>query len=275
VTSIIAPLATEPPRSFRPTDSAAGNVVHVLSVHWAGATFTREAHLGWIVRAAEQRLSLVVVVSDGRLELYSTARDRSRAFRPVLEALRARVNAEPSLGEARVVEKGGTDAACHLLRRAAGLGTDAAADKHFAMQLHAATAMASVASSLGPSLTSLFRAAANTSRRVRQETALGQAMTSALREVELLAAERIAEEELLAWQSQEAECFRATEQAWLYCEVEQQNHRAAQEADLVALGEGGRLSSSGRNSFFGEEPGSAVRLRVSEPVGLLRELKLA
>lgn len=276
VTSIVAPRSTlSPPRSLRPADPAADNVVHLMTVHWAGAAFTRQDQLDWIARASEQRLSLVALVSDARIELYSTERDRNRAFRPVLEALRERIQSEPALGGARVLEKTGTDAARHLLLRAAGLGADAIGDRHFGVQLHAAAAMASIASSLGPSLTSLFRAAANTGRRVRQETALSQAITTALREVELLAAERIAEEELLAWQSQEAECFRATEQAFLYCEVEQQNQVAARQAELGGLDEREIVRTSARNSFFGDEPGSAVRLRVSEPFGSLRELKLA
>ncbi len=103
----------------------------------------------------------------------------------------------------------GAGAVRHLFIHAVHFG--AAGATHPASYIHGAAALSAACTALGPTLASLFRAAANVGRRVRNETSLDDSnVSAALREVESLAAERIVEEELATWQAQEAEIKRAT-----------------------------------------------------------------
>ena len=126
-----------------------------------------------------------------------------------MKAMAARVQIIPELGKTRTLSLCGADAARHLFTHAAQLG--AAGTTHPASSIYRAAALSAASTALGPTLASLFRAAANVGRRVRHETSLDDSNASpALREVESLAAERIVEEELATWQAQEAEIQRAT-----------------------------------------------------------------
>ena len=86
--------------------------------------------------------------------------------------------------------------------------------------------------------------------------------TLALREVEQLSAERILEEELAAWQTQEAEITRVVEGAELYDAIAEANFAAA-EACPPELEQTGIRRVLGGQRGFGDEPGSMVRARVS------------
>ena len=171
--------------------------------------FSREEQLSWVNAAAQLNASLVAVLTGRSIELYSTESDRTRAFRLVLETLAARSKRFPALRTARAVALSGTEAARHLLRRSSGLDAEVPGDPRLLTQLHAATALSAFSRALGSALGPLFRSAVTVSRRVRQETALGDpTATAEAREFEELGAVRILEEELAAWQSQEAEITR-------------------------------------------------------------------
>lgn len=226
--------------------------------------FQRDEQLAWLARAAQRGTSLVALLSDRSIELYSTESDRTQAFRPVLESLAARMKRMPALAKARTVTKSGTVAARHLLRRAGGLGADVLGDPRFVTQLHAATALSTFSNALGPNLGSLFRAATNVGRRVRHETALGDPnATLALREVEQLSAERIMEEELAAWQTQEAEITRVVERAELFEAIAEVNFEAA-EALIPELEQSGIRRIANAQTGFGDEAGSMVRARLPQ-----------
>lgn len=223
--------------------------------------FPRDEQLAWLARAAQRGTSLVALLTDRSIELYSTESDRTQAFRPVLESLATRMKSVPVLGKARTVTKSGANAARHLLRRAGGLSSEVLGDQRFVTQLHAATALSTFSSALGPNLGSLFRAATNVGRRVRQETALGDPnATLALREVDQLSAERIVEEEVTAWQTQEAEITRVVTRAEIYSAIADANFEAA-EASLPEVEQSGIRRVFAGQALFGDEPGSMVRSR--------------
>jgi hypothetical protein len=243
---------------------ASGSAIHVLIIDLpersgagpAAFAFSREDQLDWLKGAAERGASLVALLTDDGIELYSTERNRRLAFRAVLTSLESRVKELPVLAKARTIAKSGADAARHLLGRASGRSANLEGDLRFTTQLHTATALSAYSAALGPELGSLFRAAVTVSRRVRKETSLGDpSATGALRELERMSAERIVEEELAAWQAQEAELSRLVEQ------VEFNEPPTRVEAPLSA-----RVSSmTGLKSLlvgFLDEPGSAVRAKI-------------
>lgn len=261
------PLLSEPPPG--PGLEPAEGAVHLLIIalpHAPGGSrealvFPREEQMAWLERAAQRGSSLVALLTERSIELYSTESDRTKAFRPVLESLAARMKSVPVLAKARTVTKSGVDAARHLLRRASGLGGELLDDQRLISQLHTATALSASSAALGSNLGSLFRAAVSVGRRVRQETALGDPnATTALREVEQLSAERIMEEELAAWQTQEAELTRVVELAEFHALLAQANDASADEALRAVEQTGVRIRRPA--TLFGDEPGSMVRLRA-------------
>ena len=221
--------------------------IHILSIKVSSLpedlrdalNVTRDEHTSWLTAAAERGRSLLVLRTDDSVEFYTTNRDRFVALRPVIESLAARVKIAPELGTARTVERRGTDAARQLMVHAAR--QNGSGSTHPGSSIHGAAALSAASTALGPTLGSLFRAAANVGRRVRQETALHDSnIDLALQEMETLAADRIVEEELATWQAQEAEIQRATSEM----------PRVAQP----------------RSSFEKPEPVSEVRLRVGTTI---------
>ncbi len=203
---------------------------------WRSAlVISREEQLAWLRAAAARGSWLAVVAYDSRLELYSTRGGFRPALKEVLETLAARIRSTPALASMRVVEKTELLAARHLLQRASGVesGPDTVASIQRAATLSASS------TALGLTLSALFRAAGNVARRVRLETcSANPGAPAALIAVEAPAIERIVEEELAAWQAQEAEALRS--------------HADACEAELSRDG-----------SFSAEEPKSLTRLRAS------------
>ncbi len=191
--------------------------IHILSIKISSVpegvrdalNITRDEHINWLTAAAERGRSLLVLRTDDSVEFYTTNHDRFVALRPVIESLAARVQILPALGKARAVERRGTDAARQLMVHAAK--QSACGSTHPGSSIHGAAALSAASTALGPTLGSLFRAAANVGRRVRQETVLHDSNIDAtLQEMAELAADRIVEEELATWQAQEAEIQRAT-----------------------------------------------------------------
>ena len=203
---------------------------------------SHDEQLDWMRAAAERGCSLLVLCTPKSLEFYTTDQDRFVALRQAVTALAARVRAMPELGKTRTLQLNGNEAARHLFAHTAQLDakSDGSSAPSFAIQRAAAQAAASTA--LGPTLASLFRAAANVGRRIRQETSLDDANASqALREFETPAAERIVEEELATWQAQEAEIQRAT-------------------------GSLPPVVAAGKVPFDSSEPVSEVRLRIGTTI---------
>ncbi len=252
--SLSAPLVSELTLSVGP---AAEETVHLLVIELPtdeaerAGSFSLREEIACSAEAGARGASLVLLQSAGRLELYSTERDRVQAFRPVLRRLAAQAQSVPELRRARTIAKSGSVAALHLLRRAAGVESDAPSQQRFIVKLHMASATAAASLSLGPSLASLFRAAANTHRRVRQETSLADPNAAPeLRALEHASAERLVEEELLSWQAQEAERQRA------------RRHRAPESARRGSLP---NSAAAPRSSQYVNEAPSTVRRRSSYP----------
>jgi len=230
--------------------SQANAQVYVLCIHIGSLSesakgalrFSFDEQLSWMTAAAELGCSLVVMCTDDSIELFTTDRDRYVALKPVLRAMAERVCKRPDLGSTATVQLERDAVARRLFVHAAGMKASHCRTTTTASTIHRAAAISAASTALGPMLASLFRAAANVARRVRQETALESAGTSeSLRELETFAAERIVEEELATWQAQEAEIQRET-------------------TDLPGLE---RLSNS---SFSSPEPASEVRLRIGTTI---------
>jgi glutamyl-tRNA reductase len=163
-----------------------------------------DEQLAWLACAAQCNSALVVLLTDNAIEFYTIGRDRANALRPVLETFAARILVGPELGMTRMIEHTGHGAARHLLKCAAGLVPAAPGAQRSAVRILRAVALSPASKALGGTLGPLFRAAANVGRRVRRETLLkGSGASPALREVEVLAAERIVEEEFAIWQMQQ------------------------------------------------------------------------
>jgi len=260
MSSILAPDFSLPPLSrasngdglSKASLRAAREQVHLLSIDVSALPESVRSALrmggeeiaAWSGLAARQGASLVVMVSDDAIELYSTEHDRKRAFRAVMESLASRVQLRHELGRCRTLERRGTDAVRHLFQRAAGVVPGGG--RPFLARMHAATAIASTHAALGPTLASLFRSGANVGLRVRLEAATA-ASPFVLSDLELLTAERIVEEELASFQSQEAELCRAEDFAEVF--------RIEGEVDEPARDS---------RAYLGDEPGSHVRIRAAE-----------
>jgi hypothetical protein len=198
--------------------------------------------LDWLERASEQSGSLVVLLTKSAFMFYTTVYDKRVTLRPILATLAKRVRERPDLGKIRTIEQTGITAAHQLLTFAVECGSVADGIAGTRSEIHEAIALSTASSALGPTLASLFRAASNVVRRVRQETVLNDPTAGVtLIEVESLAAERIVEEELATWQSREVEVEPTTEQ--------------------VSLVAPRRLGP-----FDSREPASEIRLRVTQPI---------
>jgi len=240
-------------RGFGKTGSSQSKqheLIHMLSIETGtlSATargafrFTYDEELSWMTSAAERGRSLLILRTTNSIELYTTDQDRFVALRPAIEALAARVGNMPELGKTNTLQLSGAEAARHLFCHAAQVEPLTAGVPSSASSIQRAAALSAAATALGPTLASLFRAAANVGRRVRQETLLDDSSASqALREVEAFAAERIVEEELATWQAQEAEIQRAT-------------------------GDQPVIMKPGRAQFETSEPVSEVRLRIGTTI---------
>ena len=196
----------------------------------------------WLAQAAEHGCSLLVLVTQTTIELYTTDADRCDVLRPVLQTFAAKVSEQPELSQTRTIEQTGTVVARHVLAYAAQQAAAHADCVDAVSEIHHSAALSADYAALGTTLASLFRAAANVGRRVRQETLLNEPdISHPVRELEILAADRIVEEELATWQAQEAEIERTIQRS---IPIEQRTVPA----------------------FASLEPSSEVRLRVGRSI---------
>ncbi len=240
-------LVSEPPSASRLAKFA--DPVHALVIERArgeaevsgnvALEFTRAEQCAWLEHAARLNLCLMVVSAPDSLELYSTAKDRLGAFRPALEALRARLKSEPHAGKTPTKELSGSAAAERLLSRAAGLLSSRPGEQEPASLVRAAASTASGFETLGSTLGTLCWAAAGVAQRVHEETLFGKpGVELDVCDVDRLAAERIVEEEAARWR----------------LELDELKRSVSPPAEPAPA------------EFQVEEPGSHIRIRV--PHGL-------
>jgi len=148
----------------------------------------------------EERVELVIVSDANRFELYSTEAGHAAAFRCVLRELVSRAGGAETFGALPTIEATGAAAAQHLLRLAAGIGGKSGLE--ILVELNVAVARSRAAGTLGSELSRLFTSAVQAGWRAYCETSVGDPTKSqAERDVSILEAERIIEEELVVWKA--------------------------------------------------------------------------
>lgn len=185
-----------------------GSSLHLLSIDLDSAPKDLRAALAlgpedvehWLECARAADAPLAIVCGPDCVDLYSSEAGRRAAFRPLLESLRSLGSKREGFGRVRTREAVGHAALRHLLRQAAGL----ASMEHglsYASAIRAASGQALLFSTLSAELRQLFNWALQTAYRCERETELSAPYsTHASRQVEALSAERIYEEQLVAFQ---------------------------------------------------------------------------
>jgi hypothetical protein len=165
---------------------------------------------GWYHEAAGVQATLVVLRSASTLELFSTQRDYSAASVGVLRAVALWSKHCPALCQFQVSFRRGQTVARHLFAHVAGIGERKLGSILDSEQIEKSMRLAKSAGSLSYTMASLLRAAQNVERRVASEALEGAVAPSEnLREMAGICSERIVEEELLLWKSEQAELYRA------------------------------------------------------------------
>jgi hypothetical protein len=192
--------------------------------------------------AGRDGLQLIVLCMPSALTLVSTSRHHVRAFRPVLARLRERIQDVDGWRTLPVRIASGCDAGRQLLRQAIPSSDFEPEIRNFVRTLRTAAELSSTCGAFSAELGALVRMTENAAARVGEETRLGRPGSSAAEaEVETLAAERIFEEELVAWQSS--------------CPA-LRSRRPPAESDI--------------SQFTGEERESMIRIRVANVLTKLR-----
>jgi glutamyl-tRNA reductase len=150
--------------------------------------------------AEHEGVELVIVSCAQRFELYSTEAGHAAAFRCVLRELVSRAGGAEKLGALPTIEATGVTAAQHLLGHAAGIGGHSGLE--ILVELNVAVARSRAAGTLGSELSLLFASAVQAGWRAYCETSVGDPSKSQPeREIAILEAERIIEEELVVWKA--------------------------------------------------------------------------
>lgn len=228
----------------------AASSLHLLSIdlHSAPNSLRAVLELGpndvqhWLERARKAGVPLAIVCGPDTVDLYSSDAGRRAAFKPLLESLWSLGRNLEGFERVRTREASGHAAVRHMLRQAAGLEST----EHGVSYAGAISAACLQAKRFGTSseeLEELFGLARATAVRSESETELGAPnSTRASRQIEALSAERILEEELVAFQAAAAN---------------DQSGRSSAPAPRPSL-----------PPYSAEELGSSVRLRVA-PFSLL------
>lgn len=227
--------------------------LHLLSIDLGSASSSLRAvlELGaedvdhWLSRAQAAGVPLVIVASPTSVDLYSSEAGRRVAFKPLLESLWSLARNLGGFDRVRTIEGTGHAAVRHLLRQAAGLDS-AESGLSYRECIAAACERAEHHGTLTDLLRELFQTASTTAARIHAETELSAPhSTRASRQVEMLGAERIVEEELTALRVTSSHEIRAS----------------------VAPAEASSRQSSLYPPYGADEPISSVRIRIS-PAGL-------
>jgi hypothetical protein len=230
-----------------PSDS-----LHLLTIDLASAAaHAREA---FVFSTHEQRellfgagrdgIPLFFLVTPLALHMVSSSQNHVRAFRPALARLNERTHVVEGARSVPVRVSRGGDAARQFLRHATPFTQPRAEAERFVVDMGAAAALSVACGAFSVELAALLRMTEHAAERIQRETRLGRPGSSeAEMELEALAAERIGEEELLAWQSS-------------YPTVRASVHPPISTRDIEL--------------FAAEEPQSVVRLRTARVLTKLR-----
>jgi hypothetical protein len=184
------------------------DTLHLLSIDLSSAPSSLRAvlELGqddvehWLKRARAAGAPLAIVCGPEHVDLYSSEAGRRAAFKPLLESIWSLGRHLEDFQRIKTREAYGHAAVRHLLRQAAGLEST----EHglsYANCIDAACAQARRLGTLSDGLGELFQVASSTALRSGTETEISAPFsTRASRQLEALSAERIVEEELLAFQ---------------------------------------------------------------------------
>jgi hypothetical protein len=188
-----------------PTDS-----LHCLTVDFAHAPAALRAAFEFpadeirdlLCLAGRDGLPLIVLCTPSALTLMSISSAHLRTFRPVLARVRERTRELEGWRTLPVRIASGSDAGRQLLRQAIPNTRFAPEIRSFLGTLRRAAEISGTCGAFSTELGALVRMTEHAANRVWDETRLGRAGSSeAETELESLAAERIFEEELVAWQS--------------------------------------------------------------------------
>lgn len=233
---------------------ATSESLHLLSIDLGSAPSSMRTvlELGrddvdhWLKRARAAGVPLAIVCGPDRVDLYSTEAGRRAAFKPLLESLWALGRNHEGIESIRTREACGHAVVRHMLRQAAGLEST----EHglsYSGCIAEACARAVRHGTLSGALRDLFQLASSTADRSEAETELSAPYsTRASRQIEALSAERIMEEELMAFQIAAA------------------NDEVARSS--VPAPRTSQAPSDGSGSlplYSANEPGSCVRMRVA------------
>ena len=196
-----------------------------------------------LCEAGQKGIPLIVLGGPTALTLVSTSQSHVRAFRPILARLRERTLGMEGWRALPVRIASGSDAGRQLLRQAIPATRFEPEIRAFVRSLRAACELSGTCGALSTELGALVRMTEHAAERVWEETRLGRPGSSEAEiELETLQAERIVEEELVAWQSS----YPAL----------RSSRRPVSDADI--------------GPFDGEERHSMVRIRVASVLAKLR-----
>ena len=199
--------------------------------------FSAEEQRQLLLGAGRDGIPLVLLCNARALHLVSTSQNHVRAFRPALTLVNDRTRATPDSRAVPVRVTRGGEAARQVLRYVMPIAQPAMEALAFLRDMRAAATSSAACGAFSSELSALFRMTEHAAERVQRETRLGRpGCVEAELELEALDAERIVEEELLAWQSSYP-ALRASVRP--------------------------PLSESGIHLFSAEEPQSVVRLRAA------------
>ncbi len=194
--------------------------------------------------AGRAGLPLMLLGTARSLTLISTSLNHVRAFRPVLARVQERTVGLEGWRKLPVRIASGSDAGRQLLRQVIPSTGFEPEMRAFIRSLRSAAEMSGVCGAFSGELRALVRMTEHAADRISDETRFGCADSSEVEiELEALAAERIFEEELVAWQSSYP-ALRST-------------RRPVSDSDI--------------GQFAGEERQSLIRIRVpNNPLAKLR-----
>ena len=225
--------------------------LHCLTVDFAHAPesiraafeFPGDEMVDLLCEAGSRGLPLMLLNGTSTLTLVSTDQSHVRAFRPILARIRERMLCLDGWRALPVRVASGSDAGRQLLRQAIPSTRFKPEIRAFVRNLRTAAELSGTCGALSTELGALVSMTVHAADRVWDETRLGRPGSSEAEiELESLAAERIVEEELVAWQSS----YPAL----------RSSRRPVSDADI--------------GPFDGDEQPSMVRIRVGSVLSKLR-----
>ena len=186
------------------------DTLHCLTVDYAHAPepvrtafeFPAEEIRDLLCLAGRNGVPLMVLRGASSLTLVSTSQSHVRAFRPLLARLRERTLGTDGWRGLPVRLASGSDAGRQLLEQAVPSTRFEPEIRAFVRSLRIAAELSATCGAFSTELGALVRMTEHAAERVWDETRLGRPGSSEAEiELESLAAERIVEEELVAWQS--------------------------------------------------------------------------